>query len=245
MTQHLLVAADRYDLTRLRAICESRLCDMVDVETRRRRRSARRAEPRARAETSLPRVRRAAPGGGDADGRVQAHGAVVPGWRASSFGRWRCTRRSNSRLPRRGGERAPRARRRRGRRVRRTAVAHPGCGGGRNGWRGTREGRARVCSRRLGTAAHHGDPVGLAGSGCRRSLKPRKPPRRLPGRRDRQWRARGTSSMTRPWMSWTRTMRSSPSPRVPEPGREGARDCAAGWIHRGGQARAQATRTTT
>jgi len=33
MTQHLLVAADRYDLTRLRAICESRLCDMVDVET--------------------------------------------------------------------------------------------------------------------------------------------------------------------------------------------------------------------
>ena len=33
MTQHLLVAADRFDLTRLRAICESRLCDMVDVDT--------------------------------------------------------------------------------------------------------------------------------------------------------------------------------------------------------------------
>eukprot|EP00982_Pelagococcus_subviridis_P003629 27278-Pelagococcus_subviridis.AAC.1 len=33
MTQHLLVAADRFDLTRLRAMCESRLCDMVDVDT--------------------------------------------------------------------------------------------------------------------------------------------------------------------------------------------------------------------
>ena len=33
MTQHLLVAADRFDLTRLRAICEARLCDMVEVET--------------------------------------------------------------------------------------------------------------------------------------------------------------------------------------------------------------------
>lgn len=33
MTQHLLVAADRFDLSRLRAICESRLCNMVDVDT--------------------------------------------------------------------------------------------------------------------------------------------------------------------------------------------------------------------
>lgn len=33
MTQHLLVAADRFDLTRLRAICEARLCEAVDVET--------------------------------------------------------------------------------------------------------------------------------------------------------------------------------------------------------------------
>ena len=33
MTQHLLVAADRFDLTRLRAMCEAKLCDTVEVET--------------------------------------------------------------------------------------------------------------------------------------------------------------------------------------------------------------------
>lgn len=33
MTQHLLVAADRFDLSRLRAMCEARLCDSVDVST--------------------------------------------------------------------------------------------------------------------------------------------------------------------------------------------------------------------
>jgi len=33
MTQHLLVAADRFDLNRLRAVCEARLCESVDVET--------------------------------------------------------------------------------------------------------------------------------------------------------------------------------------------------------------------
>ena len=33
MTQHLLVAADRFDLSRLRAMCEARLCESVDVET--------------------------------------------------------------------------------------------------------------------------------------------------------------------------------------------------------------------
>lgn len=33
MTQHLLVAADRFDLSRLRAMCEARLCASVDVET--------------------------------------------------------------------------------------------------------------------------------------------------------------------------------------------------------------------
>ncbi len=33
MAQHLLVAADLYQLTRLRRICERRLCETVDVET--------------------------------------------------------------------------------------------------------------------------------------------------------------------------------------------------------------------
>ena len=33
MVQHLLVAADRFDVTRLRAICEARLCEMMEVET--------------------------------------------------------------------------------------------------------------------------------------------------------------------------------------------------------------------
>jgi hypothetical protein len=33
MAQHLLVAADRYELIRLRRICERRLCETVDVET--------------------------------------------------------------------------------------------------------------------------------------------------------------------------------------------------------------------
>lgn len=33
LTQHLLVAADRFDLSRLRAMCEARLCDSVDVST--------------------------------------------------------------------------------------------------------------------------------------------------------------------------------------------------------------------
>ena len=33
MTQHLLVAADRFDLCRLRAMCEARLCESVDVDT--------------------------------------------------------------------------------------------------------------------------------------------------------------------------------------------------------------------
>lgn len=33
MTQHLLVAADRFDLSRLRAMCEARLCESVDVST--------------------------------------------------------------------------------------------------------------------------------------------------------------------------------------------------------------------
>ena len=33
MTQHLLVAADRFDLSRLRAMCEARLCESVDVDT--------------------------------------------------------------------------------------------------------------------------------------------------------------------------------------------------------------------
>ncbi len=33
MTQHLLVAADRFDLGRLRAICETRLCDTIDLES--------------------------------------------------------------------------------------------------------------------------------------------------------------------------------------------------------------------
>ncbi len=33
VAQHLLVAADRYELIRLRRICERRLCETVDVET--------------------------------------------------------------------------------------------------------------------------------------------------------------------------------------------------------------------
>jgi hypothetical protein len=33
MAQHLLAAADMYQLTRLRRICERRLCESVDVET--------------------------------------------------------------------------------------------------------------------------------------------------------------------------------------------------------------------
>ena len=33
MAQHLLVAADRFELERLRRICERRLCETVDVET--------------------------------------------------------------------------------------------------------------------------------------------------------------------------------------------------------------------
>lgn len=33
LLQHLLVAADQYQLSRLRRICEKRLCDTVDVET--------------------------------------------------------------------------------------------------------------------------------------------------------------------------------------------------------------------
>jgi hypothetical protein len=33
MAQHLLMASDRYQLERLRAICEKRLVDTVDVET--------------------------------------------------------------------------------------------------------------------------------------------------------------------------------------------------------------------
>ena len=33
MTQHLLVAADKFDLSRLRAMCEARLCDSVDMST--------------------------------------------------------------------------------------------------------------------------------------------------------------------------------------------------------------------
>lgn len=33
MAQHLLLAADRYQLIRLRTMCEKRLCDSVDVET--------------------------------------------------------------------------------------------------------------------------------------------------------------------------------------------------------------------
>jgi len=32
-TQHLLIAADRFDLSRLRAMCEARLCDSVDVDS--------------------------------------------------------------------------------------------------------------------------------------------------------------------------------------------------------------------
>ena len=33
MAQHLLVAADRFELGRLRRICERRLCETVEVET--------------------------------------------------------------------------------------------------------------------------------------------------------------------------------------------------------------------
>lgn len=33
MAQHLLLAADRYQLIRLRTMCEKKLCDSVDVET--------------------------------------------------------------------------------------------------------------------------------------------------------------------------------------------------------------------
>ena len=33
MAQHLLVAADRFELERLRRICERRLCETLDVET--------------------------------------------------------------------------------------------------------------------------------------------------------------------------------------------------------------------
>lgn len=33
MAQHLLAAADRFQLIRLRCICEQRLCDTVEVET--------------------------------------------------------------------------------------------------------------------------------------------------------------------------------------------------------------------
>ena len=33
MAQHLLMASDRYQLERLRAICEKRLVDTVEVET--------------------------------------------------------------------------------------------------------------------------------------------------------------------------------------------------------------------
>lgn len=33
MAQHLLAAADMYQLTRLRQMCERRLCETVDVET--------------------------------------------------------------------------------------------------------------------------------------------------------------------------------------------------------------------
>ena len=95
MTQHLLVAADRYDSRGPRAICESRLCDMVDGRRRRRRSPSRTTHALNR----MPRVRRAAPGGGDADGRVQAHGAC-PQLASELLRRWRCTRRSNSRLPR-------------------------------------------------------------------------------------------------------------------------------------------------
>ena len=32
-TQHLLVAADRFDLSRLRAMCEARLCESVDIDS--------------------------------------------------------------------------------------------------------------------------------------------------------------------------------------------------------------------
>lgn len=33
MAQHLLLAADRYQLIRLRTMCERRLCDSVDVDS--------------------------------------------------------------------------------------------------------------------------------------------------------------------------------------------------------------------
>ena len=33
MMQHLLVAADRFDLGRLRAICETKLCETIDLES--------------------------------------------------------------------------------------------------------------------------------------------------------------------------------------------------------------------
>ena len=33
MAQHLLMASDRYQLNRLRCMCEKRLCETLDVET--------------------------------------------------------------------------------------------------------------------------------------------------------------------------------------------------------------------
>ena len=144
MTQHLLVAADRYDLTRLRAICESRLCDMVDVETaattlalaeQNHAHALKRAcleyvalhlaevmqtDGYKHMEQSCPQLAsellrtvamRDTTQQQQATAMANANAASIP-WSA------------------------PRARRRRRRRVRRrTAVAHPGCGGGRDGRR--------------------------------------------------------------------------------------------------------------
>mmetsp|Transcript_5859 Transcript_5859/g.26354 ORF Transcript_5859/g.26354 Transcript_5859/m.26354 type:complete len:244 (-) Transcript_5859:1138-1869(-) len=92
------------------------------------------AEPRARAETSLPRVHRVAPGGGDADGRVQTHGAVVPaaGERAAPNGGVARVAAAAGGC-RGGGQLAPRARRRRGHRARIRVVAGPSRGGGGDG----------------------------------------------------------------------------------------------------------------
>ena len=224
MVQHLLVAADRFDITRLRAICEARLCEMMEVETA--------ATTLALAEQSRAQALKGACL--DFIAANLADVMLTDGYKhmevscpqlASELLRtvaMHTTQQQQAAAA--AAANAP------------LAPAAPGMSGSAHScrpprlrWRegqlaGTRVGRARVCSRRLEprrrTTAIRLDS---RGPGCRRSLKPRKPPRRLTRMSRPAVEARGTSSMTRPWMSWTRTTRSSPLPRVPEPGREGRR----------------------
>ena len=236
MTQHLLVAADRYDLTRLRAICESRLCDMVDVETAATtlalaEQNHAHALKRACLEYTASHLAEVMQTDGykhmeQSCPQLASELLRTVALHASQQQQAAAAAAANSPLALAGaGDIVP------GFALSPAPVAVAGATGGPVDGIGAGGYRQPVPRRRT-TAGLHRSQSDSRGPACRRNLSrriiPRKPPPRSPPPTRRRWptrmprtpmRTRDTTSMPRRWMRSMRTRRLSPSPLVREPGR--------------------------